>query len=253
MKKSSFSMRSIARSAAAVILCSLVFVSCKKNNNDNPDVPVAGLMVFNLAPDKAAVGFALSGNYLTNVPLGYASYTGNYLNIYPGQRILDVYDAGNSSSPFTSITGNFEVNKYYSLFLVGADSSYKNIIVNDDVDSTIVSSGKSYIRYVNAIPDSVNVPTVTVSTGGNAFINSPAPFATVSAFVAVNAGDIKIAVKNTAAIDASRTITVEQNKVYTILLSGIPGSGATPVEIKYILNGSLADSANKSSFSATND
>ena len=252
MNKSSFYVRRSAWSAALIIVCSFVFFSCKKNSYDNSDVPVAGLMAFNLAPDKSAVGFALSGNYLTNVHLGYASYTGTYLSIYPGQRMVDVYDAVHSSTAFATITGNFEVNKFYSLFLLGKDSSYKSIIVNDDVDSTIVSSGKSYIRYINAIPDSVNVPTVTVSAGGSALINSTAPFASVSSFVAVNAGDINIALKNAGSVDVSRTITVEQNKAYTILLAGVAGSASTPVEIKYILNGSL-EAANKSSFSPTTD
>jgi len=253
MNKSNFSVRSIAVSIAVVLLCGVVFLSCKKDNHNDTNVPVAGLIAFNLAPDKSAVGFALSGNYLTNVPLGYGSYTGNYLSIYPGERTADVYDANNSSAPFATASGNFETGKYYSLFLVGTNNNYKNIIVSDDVDSTIVSSGKSYIRYINAVPDSVNVPTVTISAGGNTIVNNTAPFTTVSAFAAINAGDINISVKNAAAINVARTITIEQNKVYTILLSGVPGSGATPVEIKYIVNGSLADPTNKAAFSAIND
>ena len=72
-------------------------------------------------------------------------------------------------------------------------------------------------------------------------INTPAGFSSVSDFVAADPGQVSVAVKNGTTIDASRTISLEQGKVYTVLLTGIPGAtdATKAVQIKYILNGSL--------------
>ncbi|MES1221914.1 MAG: hypothetical protein ABUT20_40830, partial [Bacteroidota bacterium] len=58
-------------------------------------------------------------------------------------------------------------------------------------------------------------------------------------FKGVDPGNIDIAVKNNNGMDLSKTITVEQKKVYTILLVGVKDSTLTPLKINYITNGSL--------------
>ncbi len=246
MIKLSSSIRSGAIAVAVILLSSIIFLSCKKDNNDNNNIPVAGLMAFNLSPDKSSVGFALSGSNLTNAPLAYTNYTGAYLGIYPGAREVQSYDF-NSAGTIASAPGTFEADKYYSVFLLGAAGNYKNIVVNDNVDTLAGSSGQAFIRYVNAIPDSVSAPTVTITANGSNVINDPAPFTTVSNFVPVSAGSVSIAVKNSSNIDVSRTITVEEKKVYTVLLVGIPGSATTPAEIKFIGNGTLDDASRRTS------
>lgn len=244
MKKTISLAKTIVLSVSLVAFAGTLLTSCFKDKNDKtPATPVAGLMAFNLAVDKA-VNFSLGGSLLNNNPLVYTAYTGSYLSIYPGQRSVDAFDSyTNRGSAIASVQGNFEADKYYSVFLVGADSSYKNILVADNIDSLSAASGKAFIRYINAVPDSATIPDVTVTANGSSIVNTPAAFATVSQFTAVAPGEINIAIKNSAGIDASRTITVEQKKVYTILFTGIPGSTTTPVEVKYITNGLLEDDA----------
>ncbi len=83
---------------------------------------------------------------------------------------------------------------------------------------------------------------MTITANGTKVINTPAGFSSVSDFVAADPGQVTITVKNGSTIDASRTISLEQGKVYTVLLAGVPGATDTTkaVQIKYILNGSLA-------------
>jgi hypothetical protein len=197
-------------------------------------------MAFNLAPDKASVVVALSGSSLTNAPLAYTNYTGTYQRIYTGNREVKSYDY-NTDSSFASANYNFEANKYYSLFVAGANGAYTNIVTLDNFDSLSSASGKTYVRYINAIPDSTQ-PTVTITANGTNVISTPAAFSSVSDFTAADPGQVTVAVKNNSTIDANRTISLEQGKVYTILLTGIPGATDTTkaVQIKYILNGSLA-------------
>lgn len=220
---------------SSIVVAGLLFTGCKKTGNEDNNTPVAGLMAFNLAPDKS-IGVAISGNLLTNSPLAFTSYTGSYLRIYPGNRSVESYDYMTGDSLATT-SYNFEAEKYYSAFVVGSGGTYQNVVVNDNFDSLSSSSGQAYIRNVNAIAGSTS-PAVTISVNGSNVVNSPVAFASVSEFVAVAPGPVTITVNGGSTVNASRTITVEQKKVYTVLLA----SGATstdPAQIKYIENGTL--------------
>src|SRR5687768_16440275 len=237
MKNFFSSIRMSLVPVSGVVLVAVLLAACSKFNDDdnNDNTPVSGLMAFNLAPDKASVVVALSGNSLTNTPLAYTNYTGTYQRIYTGNREVKSYDY-NTDSSFASTNYNFEADKYYSLFIAGANGVYTNIVTPDNFDSLSSASGKTYVRYINAIPDSTQ-PTVTITANGNNVINTPAAFSSVSDFTAADPGQVTVTVKNNSTIDANRTISLEQGKVYTVLLTGIPGATDTTkaVQIKYIL------------------
>jgi hypothetical protein len=238
MKKRVSSVRFSLLAIGVVIFLGLSFSACKKNLDvDNTPTPVAGLMAFNLVPDKGAINVALSGNSLAHSPLDYTGYTGTYLPIYPGSREVASYEY-NSSTPFATTTQNFEVNKYYSVFTVGAGGTYRNVVVNDAVDSLPDSTGKAFVRYINAIPDS-SKPVVTISGSGKDIESNSASFGSVSNFSALDTGEVTLKVSNGTTISAIRTITLEKGKVYTVLLVGVPGSSdpAKLVAIRYVTNG----------------
>lgn len=229
----------------AVVSAGVLLTACLKDDDyNNPSIPSAGLMSFNLAPDQSALVIRLSGNNLTPSPLAYTNYTGVYQNIYTGNRPIETYDL-NHSGRLTNSSYTFEPNKYYSLFVTGADSAYRNIVSVDNFDSLSASNGNAYVRYINAVTDTVNVPTVTIAAGGNNVVNENAPYGTVSEFKAIAPGEIAITIKNNAGVDAARNIPVEQKKAYTILLVGQPGAtdDTRKVQIKFISNGTLSDSA----------
>jgi hypothetical protein len=235
MTKSFFSIRSVTVALAVTVLSATLFTACNKVGDDVDNTPIAALMAFNLAPDKSNVQVALSGSALTNTPLAYTTFTGSYLNIYPGTRSFEAYDI--TGSPFASTSFAFEPGKYYSAFVLGTNGNYRNVVVHDDIDSLPATS--AYIRYINAIPDSSAAVTVKLTAGGTDISNTTAPYASVSAFKAVAPGQVTIDVVNGSTIDKDRTITVEQAKVYTVLLVGVPGSASTPIDIKFITNGTL--------------
>lgn len=228
---------------AAVAVAGLLFTSCLKNKDgDYTEIPAAGLMAFNLAPDQESLMIQLSGNTLNNSPLAYQSFTGIYQNIYIGTRSISAFDYPHAT-PLTNTSHAFEQNKYYSLFVVGVDSNYKNVITTDNFDSLSASSGKAFVRYINAITDSVNAANVTITSNGTSVVNDNAVYTTVSEFTEVTPGDINISVKSSNGVDVNRTISVEQKKVYTILLSGKPGATEErkKVQIKFVQNGVLTD------------
>jgi hypothetical protein len=222
--------------AAVGLFIAGVFTSCLKDN-DFQQTPVSGLMAFNLAPDQEAVGISLSGSLLGGTPLGYGSFTGTYLNVYSGNRRVDSY-AGNEL--LDSSTYNFGKDKYYSVFVVGTNNNYQNIVVQDNYDSLTASSGKAYIRYINAIPAPAS-SNVNITSGGSSVFNTNEAFGQVSPFVEVTPGSLSVEVTGEGSVN--RTITVAGQKAYTILLMGMPNQTDTTkaVQIRFIENGTITD------------
>jgi len=218
--------------AVCAIASMVLFTACKKSNMDsNNDVPVAGLMAVNMVPSKT-VAVTIGGNVLGSA-LTPNSYTGTYLRIFPGNRTIESFDYDANASLATA-SDSFEVNKFYSVFILGTTGAYQNVIVNDNFDN-LTNAGQAYVRYINGINGSANAG-VTIS--GSSANNSPATFGTVSDFVSVTPGSTTITVSDGSSLNINRTITTEANMVYTVLLS----SGATssdPAQIKYIVNGKL--------------
>jgi Domain of unknown function (DUF4397) len=232
MKTCTKGISSLALPVLGLIITILFFAACKKPGTDMPDAPVAGVMAFNLASDQHAAVFTLNGNRLgTN--LGYNAYTGNYLPAYTGNREVRTVDFF-SGRTIAQSNATFADSAYYSAFLMGVDSNYRHVIVKDEVESISPATGKAWVRYVNAIPDSSTTHTVTIGTA-----NQTAAYASVSGFVQVDAGALPVAITNSSSINASRTINVEENKVYTILFTGLPNptEPETAVQIRFIQNG----------------
>lgn len=212
--------------------------SCMKNKNDSPSTPVAGLMAFNLAPDKNQVGFDIGGNVFTRQPLNFLSYTGLYNGVFTGTRTLTAFDILTNSSIAAASTA-YEEGKYYSAFLIGTNNNYRTLVVADSLDSLDAIAGKAYIRYINAIPDST-APTVTV-TANDAPVNSGVlSYGHISNFMAVNVGNVTITTTNGTNISTNRTFPVTEKKIYTILLAGNPAStNMDSVQTRYIENGTI--------------
>lgn len=225
---------------AGILLLALLFGACKKDDLPNNRIPAAGVMAFNLSTDKDAVGISLSGNNLFYLPLGYASFTGAYLPIFTGNREVKSYN--NNSYNVLSVNNQiFQDSAYYSIFVVGRNGSYRNIVVNDSLNNLTITPGQAFVRYINAIPDSTISPFVSISSNGTKVISNNTAFGIVTPFIKVNAGNIIIGVNNGDSVAVSRTILVEQSKAYTILIAGIPNATDTTksIKIKYITNGTI--------------
>ncbi|HUP12327.1 MAG TPA: DUF4397 domain-containing protein [Niastella sp.] len=240
--KKQFSFQRFIAVAATVMLMAGVLTACKKTDGVATRIPSAGLMVFNLAPDKDGIGVALSGNLVNSVPLRFTSYNGTYQSIYTGERNIQALDL--SDSIFAESTSTFEDNNYYSLFVTGNNGVYKAVTVKDDVDSS-ATADKAYVRYINAIPDS-SAPQVTFAVSGTNILEGAASFNTVTPFTAVSGGEVKVSLagENMA---ADRTFTIENGHVYTVLLVGVPGAtdAAKKVQIRFVENGVIPASADK--------
>jgi hypothetical protein len=219
-----------------VIFISLTVVlsACSKDNDDPIDTDVAGLMAFNLVPDRPGVLLDISGSSLTPNPMDFAAYTGGYLSIFPGVRRITSTDAPGMQILDTT-TYLFEPDKYYTVFVTGAEDDYENIIVNDDYEPLNPQTGRAFFRYVNAVPG-----------GGQLSIegeNLPASYREVSDFQMISAGNYNVTFTMDGADPVSRNIDFKENIAYTILIAGIPNHPDVDraLQIRYVENGVIGD------------
>lgn len=250
MKRVFSSFRTSALTVASLFLAIAFTTSCNKDNNNNEDIPAAGVLAANLAPDVNQAAITFNGSYLSSGPLAFGTYTGGYVGVYSGSYQVNAFDYNTGANLNADTTFVFDQDKYYSVFLVGASPNYQSIVKHDDFDALDAVAGKAYVRYVQAIPGGNQ--TVTVASGGSNVVNDNAAFASLSDFTAVNAGDITVTATNGGSVNVNRTFAVEERGVYTIFLQGAAaGTGNQAVAIKYISHGKLdASTAKQSSASA---
>lgn len=240
MEKLFLSLRRKISLSCIIMLMLVLSVGCKKDSVDEHMDPVSHLMSFNLAPDKAAVNISVSGDVITNQPLGYPNYTGLYQDVDPGLQTVQSVDVGLNAA-MASASLSFEEDKYYSLFVLGNQGNYSNIIVRDNYESLPVGSGKSYVRYINAIPDSSDL-TVSITANGSVILATDVHYATVSDFFPLDGLDLVIGIDNGVNVTAQETFNFQIGKAYTVLFTGIPGTPdlSKAVKIQYALTGSAA-------------
>jgi hypothetical protein len=79
---------------------------------------------------------------------------------------------------------------------------------------------------------------VKISDGSMDVFNSPSAFKTVSTFKPIAAGAVSVTVSNESGLNATRSITLEAGKAYTILLIGdiTATDPAKQAQIKYVYN-----------------
>jgi hypothetical protein len=221
-----------------LLITAVTFSACKKDKIVS--TPVAGVMAFNLIPDSTQpVVFVVDNNSITNSAISFNNYTGGYLPVNIGPRKLGLYQM-NSNQPLDTAFYTFENGKYYSVFAMGRKGSYMTRIVSDKLDSLPTTTGNAFVRYVNGIPDS-SAQTITITANGSEVLNTNTSLGDVSGFTGIAPGDITINVNNDSTISTNKTITLEKDKVYTLLLTGIPNATDTAkaVKVHYIINGTV--------------
>lgn len=240
MKKLVTLLRKNLLPLTGIFLVAILFGACKKSDVEKTRTPAAGLMAFNLIPNSGGIGVAIGSNSITQQALYFNSFTGAYRPVYTGDRNLESYSFGTGST-LAKEPHTFKDSAYYTVFVMGANDEYSNVFVEDKLESIPAEDKtKTYVRFVNAIPDS-STSKVTISADGVDVFNSVSAFKEVSEFKEVASGDVMVKLDNESTIDTSRTITLEKGKIYTVLLTGMPESTNTDfgIDIKFITNASL--------------
>ncbi|HRE51983.1 MAG TPA: DUF4397 domain-containing protein [Flavitalea sp.] len=239
MKNMFLSLRRKAGISGVIMLTLALGIGCKKTPVEENTKPVAGLMSFNLAPDKSGVRISVSGDVINSQGLNYEQYSTIYQEVEPGHHIIESASGG---AMMASAGFHFEEDNFYSLFVLGNQGTYSNIIVRDKYENLSDASGKTFLRYVNAIPDSSDLTVTIAATGAN--ISVPGiHYAHVSDFVSLNNGlDVVVRISNGNDVETEGIFNFVNGRVYTVVFTGIPGTGdeSKSVKIHSVMTGAFS-------------
>ncbi len=204
------------------LLGAAMLAACSKDGVQNITAPVSGARVkfFNFGVTAPGVNFyantqkvtAISSTLCqppadttkvcqttglestTGVAYGAAGSNGLYSAIAPGQTTLagKIAAAVDKDLAIGTVSTSLEDGKYYSFFMSGIyDATAKKVdaFVVEDVLPPI--DNNTYVRFVNAIPNSGSVTLfVTPSGGTETAISSALPYKGVGSFVKIGTGGI---------------------------------------------------------------
>jgi len=225
-------------SSSLLIICFvLLFTSCKKDSVQPPAQGTSGFVVFNLAPDQNNLLVAIDGRSMSGTALKYATYSGNYISIFKGSRDVNSYDQL-TNLILADTTVDFRDSSFYSLFFIGLNGHYKNFVAEDKLSSIPKNTGNAFVRYLYGIADSSHAH-VTIEKDGNKIFDENNSFGNISDFKPIAPGDVSVSVKSDDnTINTQRTLTLQSNGVYTVLLQGFAQTLDTTQQIKigYIQN-----------------
>lgn len=218
------------------LLCAFTIfslASCQKENPSYAYIPSSGVMAYNLASDLPAVAFTVGTTPISGA-LNVGGHTTNYVPVTTGEKQLGALNV-NSGAMISSQNSAFNENAKYSAFLVGYNGVYKTVLSVDEAGVEGRINGKAWVRYIHAIADSSSA--VTVSIAGQ---SENAVYGTVSDYRPVNAGEINVGISSTNQFDVSQTVVLEQDKLYTVLFVGDPGSNSqNTAQARLVMNGKL--------------
>ncbi|WP_346237161.1 DUF4397 domain-containing protein [Niabella insulamsoli] len=213
-------------------LLAVVLASCSKSDDYQNLPDAAAVAIIHASAGTPALDVALDNNRLG---VNYFDYTDRieYFRAYTGNRMLKVYNAGASTAnPIFSKSLNFDVNKYYSVFLVDTASKMDAVLIRDSTRSAGADSVR--IRFANMSPDAAGL---SLYVGDNTTpIASNIPYKTAGNFFSYKAETgVVFKVKNAAGtlLATYEPVNLRWGNIYTIWCGGyVGGSDAAGTRIK---------------------
>lgn len=178
----------------------------------------AMVRVLHASPDAPAVDVYVNGQKV----LGGISYKqqSNYLTVPAGTYKIDIYAAGDTSSPVLSQQVSVDGGNRYTVAAAGAVNNLQLIPV---VDSSSVSSGSSKVRVWHLSP---NAPAVDVAVKGGDVLFRNVPFGKATRYMTLPPTtadlEVRVAGTNQVVLEIPQA-TFKPNEAYTAVALGFAG------------------------------
>ncbi|MFP5079227.1 DUF4397 domain-containing protein [Pedobacter sp. JCM 36344] len=206
------------KSLIAALAITTLLGSCMKDQEIQPQQPVAGLSIVQASPTTENLDVYVDSTRAVS-DLAYAKKV-DYLNLFPGNRRLAVKKKGSQT---TLLAEQLTLKDYigYTLFIVDQLETVKFLFLEDDLAKP--ANGKAKVRFVNLSPDA---PALNLSiTGKEADLVTNKLFKEYSTFAEIDAAEkVTFNVKNkeTGALETSiADVKVDAGGIYTIWVKGL--------------------------------
>ena len=215
---------------AAVIIAA--FSACKNNDNVFPKPISAFVNIVNASADtlNAYLNGTRQNNNSSLIPLSQSFY----LAFPQGSPNLQFKKAG-AFNVLYNVPLNLKDSLTYSLYLTGETAA----TTFSTIDTLLVDSGATRIRFVNASPDA-GMLNVTI---GDTLYYPNKVFKSSSVFYNIGSGQkvIKVYLPGSTTPKLDTTITVQKNSVYTLFTKGLlNGKGSAVFDLGIVFNASKA-------------
>lgn len=223
---------------AILAISAVILTSCGDDSSTTgSSSALPKLRVLHLSQANAAVDVEVDDSVIVNgLTYGEAS---PYREYSPGSRIIKVTPSALDTPVYLEDSIDLETDLEYTVFLINNAGAVEEIHSADD-RTTIVDQAK--IRFVHAIPDGAAYDIKFDSGFGGAVTQfGNVGFHDITDYHQINGTDYGIVVSPTGVIDtllAYDPITIENEKVYTIVAYGTVDAGDTwPINIRVFEDG----------------
>lgn len=228
----------MAAALLAVLICTAVISSCQKGESvdDITARKQAKLRFVHASANAGALDVYYNGLKRTDEPMNYFDTTA-YFDAGQGTDLsVDFKLAGTVNTVASQLLSLRALNSY-TVYLTGLKSgdSYSGLstILSSDT-LTAPAAGNAKIRLVQASPDAGNVEFWIDADS----IRNNVPFRTVTNMQEVKAEkySFSIRAKGTTTVLAKSDLTLEEGKIYTLLLRGLKSGSPAPLVLSTIRN-----------------
>lgn len=211
----------LIKKGALLVLATLLFTACKKDDNAKPPVTQNGKLALLISsPGAPELSFVLGGaKFATSKSLNYNT-TIDYLNIKAGTYELAVTKK-DATEVLSKVSGTIKNSTNYTFIVTDKSPKAALILVTDDLSAPVANKAK--IRFANLSPDA---PVLDLYVSGKTESGiSKKAFKEVSGFVSVDpATEAKIEIRENSKTDVLATldkIKIEKGKIYTVYAKGL--------------------------------
>jgi len=237
-------MKRLLFKALPVLLFSAIFVSCDKDDDNDPPVrETAKITVVHASPGSPDVDVYLDTAKITSSQIAYGNYSGTagnpYVLVDAGQSAIRVTNDG--STNFFQGNVNLEKDKSYTLFVYDTanNGNVKTVLLEDA--PAAAGAGNSNMRFLHLSPDApagniywINSAGDTVSRSENvSYIGASPDVQTLSPFTSMASGDYRVVVTSGGnTILELPQVQVAEGKNYTFYARGLTtGTGANAIGV----------------------
>lgn len=206
------------KSLLAAVAITTLLGSCMKDDDVQPQQPVAGLSIIQASPTTELLDVYVD-NTRAVIDLAYAKKI-DYLNLFPGSRKLSITKKGSQTA---LLAEQLTLKDYvgYSLFVIDKLETVKFLFLEDDLAKP--ATGKAKVRFVNLSPDAQALNLAIAGKETDLVTNKL--FKEYSTFTEIDAAEkVTFNVKNKETGNTETSIAdvkIEAGGIYTIWVKGL--------------------------------
>lgn len=216
------------------LFAAFLTTGCVDKLDDTPQPPAAFVAIYHGSPDGPDLDIYAESNRINNQPLIFGQ-TFPYSGFFVGERRLR-FNPFNAQNTLLEKNITLAQDKIYSVFLVNKAADLDAIQVEDVWEEP--DGLKSQVRLVHLSPDSGDLE---VSIAGQTPFGAATPYLSISDFLELEKGKVKVIVKSKSTGEVLVTVNEIEllgNRVYSLVIRGFanPANGNNPISVQLLTN-----------------